>query len=194
VQQGSGWSEANASVDRDNKLIWRRPSSRLEAEVIRDSILSVTGMLDPTMFGPGTLDEASRRRSIYFTVKRSKLIPMMTVFDAPDGLSGLADRAETTIAPQALMLLNNPHIRQHSRNFAKRIAGSATDLPEATVRVAYLTALGRPPTADELSDSTAFVAQQAASYATAGKPDARELALTDFCQALLCLNEFVYVE
>jgi cytochrome c553 len=194
VQQSSGWSEANAAVDRDNKLIWRLPSSRLEAEVIRDSILSVTGTLDATMFGPGTLDEASRRRSIYFTVKRSKLIPMMTVFDAPDALSGLPERAETTIAPQALMLLNNPQIRQHSGNFAKRIAGTASDSLDVTIRSAYLTALGRPPSADEAADSVAFVTQQIASYSTAGKPDARELALTDFCQALLCLNEFVYVE
>ena len=193
-QESSGWSEASANVDRDNKLIWRRPTSRLESEVIRDSILSVTGALDATMFGPGTLDESSRRRSIYFTVKRSKLIPMMQVFDAPDALQGLAERAETTIAPQALMLLNNPHIRQHARNFAKRLADMPSAAPDVTIRAAYLTALGRPPSADEAADSVTFLTQQTTSYSTAGKPDARDLALADFCQALLCLNEFVYVE
>ena len=70
--------------------------------MIRDALLAVSGTLDPTMFGPGTLDSASRRRSIYFTVKRSKLMPMMMIFDAPDALrGGVGQRPTTTIAPQA---------------------------------------------------------------------------------------------
>ena len=65
---------------------------RLTAEVIRDSILFVGGKLDTTMYGPGTLSEESPRRSIYFTMKRSKLIPALVVFDAPDGTVGVGDR------------------------------------------------------------------------------------------------------
>ena len=62
---------------------------RLEAEAIRDAMLAVSGRLDPTMYGPGTLDERQQRRSVYFTVKRSQLIPMMMLFDAPDALQGI---------------------------------------------------------------------------------------------------------
>src|SRR5262249_20245945 len=80
--QESRTDDSRLRLDRENKLFWHHPGQRLEAEVIRDSLLYVSGMLDETMLGPGTLDENSRRRSIYFTVKRSKLMPMMTVFDA----------------------------------------------------------------------------------------------------------------
>jgi len=192
--QSSRFDEAKAASDRENELLWRRPPHRLEAEVIRDNLLAVSGLLDSTMFGPGTLDEASRRRSIYFTVKRSKLVPMMQVFDAPDALSSLGERSSTTVAPQALLLMNNPNTRLYARAFAKRIGGDpAIDLAKS-LRAGYVMAVARQPTDEELTDGAAFVAAQASSYQAAGKPDARELALADFCQVLLCLNEFVYVE
>ena len=192
--QSSRFDEAKSAIDRENDLLWRRPPHRLEAEVIRDNLLAASGLLDPTMFGPGTLDEASRRRSIYFTVKRSKLVPMMQVFDAPDALSSLGERSATTVAPQALLLLNNPNTRMFARAFAKRIAPDpAADLAKS-LRAGYVIAVARQPTDEELADGAAFVAVQTASYQAAGKPDARELALADFCQVLLCLNEFVYVE
>src|SRR6185503_599914 len=81
-QAASTYDLAKAAADPDNQLFWRRPARRLESESIRDTMLSVAGMLDTTMYGPGTLNPASKRRSVYFTVKRSSLIPMMTVFDA----------------------------------------------------------------------------------------------------------------
>src|SRR5262249_51084247 len=105
--ESSARDERKEAKDRDNHLFWRRPGLRLEAEAVRDSLLAIGGMLDTTMYGPGTLDEASRRRSIYFTVKRSKLIPMLQVFDAPEALVSLGERPATTIAPQALLLMNN---------------------------------------------------------------------------------------
>ena len=100
-----------AARPRQHPLLAASAPRRLEAEAIRDAMLAVSGTLDPTMFGPGTLDEAMRRRSIYFTVKRSQLIPMMILFDAPDGLAGSASRPSTTVAPQSLLLMNNPHVR-----------------------------------------------------------------------------------
>jgi hypothetical protein len=191
-QQSSALDEAKARIDRDNKLVWRYPARRLEAEVIRDSMLSVAGVLETKMYGPGTLDESSKRRSIYFTVKRSKLVPMMTIFDGPDALGGLAERPTTTIAPQALALMNSPHVRGYARAFAKRITADAKTTMEESLRTAYLIALARPPQAEELADSLTFVRQQMQSYAATG--DSRERALADFCQVLMCLNEFVYVE
>ncbi|HKI30729.1 MAG TPA: PSD1 and planctomycete cytochrome C domain-containing protein [Gemmataceae bacterium] len=186
--------EAKAAVDREDRLFWRRPARRLEGEVIRDSLLAVGGVLDERMYGPGTLDEGSRRRSVYFTVKRSKLIPMLVVFDAPEALSGIGERPTTTIAPQALYLMNNPHVRGYARGFARRVAPDTKTPIEEAVRMGYRMALGRGPTTAELADSTAFVKSQAADYEAAKQADARDLALTDFCQTLMCLNEFVYVD
>jgi hypothetical protein len=186
--QSSANDEAKAKVDRDNKLVWRFPPRRLEAEIIRDAALTVGGQLDAKQFGPGTLDDNNRRRSIYFTVKRSKLMPMMIIFDAPEALSGMAERPTTTIAPQALHLLNNPRMRDCAKTFAQRLGTGK--LPDA-IHVAYRIALARTPTADELADGIAFVNEQIESYQTA---DRRERALTDFCQVLMCLNEFVYVD
>lgn len=192
--QSSRFDEAKAQIDRENQFLWRWPPQRLEAEVIRDSLLAASGHLDPTMYGPGTLDESSRRRSIYFTVKRSKLIPMMQAFDAPDALSSIGERSTTTVAPQALLLLNNPNARAYAKAFASRIAPESKADPAKAVRAGYVVAIARQPTDDELADGISFVAAQTSSYAAAGKPDAPQLALADFCQVLLCLNEFVYVE
>ena len=192
--QSSHQDAAKVAKDRDNRLCWRRPSLRLEAEVIRDALLAVGGLLDTKMYGPGTLDEGSRRRSIYFTVKRSKLIPMLQVFDAPDGLGSLGERPATTIAPQALLLMNNAHVRSCARGFARRIAPAEGTPLEDAVAVGYEIALTRKPTKEELADSVGFVNAQLAGYRAAGHREARELALADFCQVLLCLNEFVYVD
>jgi hypothetical protein len=189
--QSSRNDPAKAAKDPDNKLFWRRPSLRLEAEAIRDSLLHVGGALDLTMYGPGTLDEGSKRRSVYFTMKRSKLIPMMQVFDAPEALVSVGERPRTTIAPQALLLMNNPHVRSYARGFARRIA-SAPSLEEA-VKLGYRIAITRDPTAEELNESVAFINSQTAVH-KANPKDARELALADFCQVLMCLNEFVYVD
>ncbi len=155
-QESTLVDEAKVKLDRDNKLYWRQPARRLEAEIIRDAILSVSGELDPKMFGPGTLDEKSKRRSIYFTVKRSKLMPMMVIFDAPEALSGMAERPTTTIAPQALHMLNNPQVRQAAKGFARRIAPNPTTSLEDAVRTGYQIAVARQPDRDELADGVAF--------------------------------------
>ena len=192
-RQSSKYDEARSAIDGENELVWRRSPQRLEAEVLRDSLLAVSGLLDRTMYGPGTLDESSRRRSIYFTVKRSKLVPMMQTFDAPDALSCIGQRPTTTVAPQALLLMNNANVRDCARALARRAASGAADA-EAAIRSGYRVALARPPSAEELSDALVFVKSQTASYESNGKPGASDLALADFCQVLLCLNEFVYVE
>ena len=189
--QSAQSDSARRAADPANTLVWRHPRQRIEGEVIRDSILAVTGALDPKMFGPGTLDAAMKRRSIYFQIKRSQLPPMMITFDAPDTLGSMGLRSSTTVAPQALLLMNNAQVRTSVRAWAKTLASQpATD----AVKRAYLTALGRPPSDDETATAAEFLRTQTESYKTAGKADAPELALTDFCQSLVSLNEFVYVE
>jgi hypothetical protein len=191
--ESSSFSPEKWKIDSDNRLCWRRIPHRLEAEIIRDNLLAVSGELDPSMFGPGTLDPASRRRSIYLTVKRSKLVPMMQVFDAPEALGGVGDRPTSTVAPQALLLMNNPEVRGYALSLAKRCA-SGPDVPwENAIHTAYSRLLGRGPTTQETADSTAFLDEQTKSYRP-GHVDARMLAMTDFCQALMCTNEFVYVD
>ena len=81
-------------------------------------MLSVSGQLDPTQFGPGTLDEPMRRRSIYFMVNRSRLVPMMQIFDQPEPLVSQGRRPSTTIAPQALLFMNNLQVVKWARALA----------------------------------------------------------------------------
>jgi hypothetical protein len=193
--QSCDYDAANAAADPDNRLLWRFNVRRLEAEAIRDSMLAVAGTLDERMYGPGSLDESMNRRSIYFTTKRSQMIPILQLFDAPDSLTGLGQRSSTTVAPQALAMMNNPRVLAYSRSFAKRLLPLAQDratLPEA-IWQGYEIALSRAPSADELNDAVAFVNEQAASYKASGKADALELGLVDFCQAVLSLNEFVFI-
>jgi cytochrome c553 len=186
--QSSDFNEKAFAADSENTLLWRHPKMRLEAEAIRDSMLIVSGMLDESMYGPGTLDESMKRRSIYFFVKRSKLMPLMVLFDAPEPLSSMGNRVSTTIAPQALALMNNPQVRQWAGGFANRLKGKTA---EDAVKSGYEIALGRPPSAEEIKESVKFLEEQRQTY---GGPNASDLALEDFCQSLLCLNEFVYVE
>jgi hypothetical protein len=127
-------------------------------------------------------------------VKRSKLVPMMQLFDQPEPLVSVGDRPSTTIAPQALAFLNSPHVRTYAHNFAKQLLPEYDRSPAAAVKHAYLTAIGRAPDDEELSSTLAFLAGQEKSYSVAKKPNAGELSLADFCQVLFGLNEFVYVE
>ena len=88
-------------------------------------------------------------------------------------------------------LLNNPQVRAYARSFARRIAADAQTPLDLAIRQGYRIALARDPSPTELADSSAFVNQQLTTYAGS---DRRESALADFCQVLMCLNEFVYVD
>ena len=175
-----------------NYFLSRSPR-RLEGEALRDAMLAVSGQLDATMFGPGTKDERSKRRSIYFTMKRSQLIGSMVVFDQPEPLVSQGARPTTTVAPQALLLMNGPQVREWAEAFARRLEPDTpgTESPAQVAR-AYLLALSRTPTAKEQASAAAFLASQTASYEAEKKPNARSLALADFCQVLFGLNEFAY--
>jgi hypothetical protein len=192
--QRSQQDEDRAKLDPDNKLLWHYNRQRLEAEAIRDSMLAVSGQLDERMFGPGTLDQAMRRRSIYFFIKRSQFIPILQLFDAPDPSVSVGSRVATTIAPQALLFMNNSNVRQYARALADRLQSAPKKSVAAAVEEGYQLALGRRPDDKELERSTTFLARQSALYRDDGKSDPDELALADFCQALFSLNEFIYVE
>lgn len=190
-QQSGEQSAANVALDPDNTSYWNFPPRRLEAEAIRDSMLYVAGVLDPRMYGPGSLDPAMKRRSVYFFIKRSQLIPTMMLFDWPEHLVSIGQRPVTTIAPQALMFLNSPLGREWAASFAKRIPRS-TDA--AFVESAWRLAFNRYPNSQETMFATSFLNRQREKYSANGRSDGVELSFVDLCQAVLSMNEFVYVD
>ncbi|MEQ1826941.1 MAG: PSD1 and planctomycete cytochrome C domain-containing protein [Pirellula sp.] len=193
-QQSSSHDFAKYVQDPKNQWLWRFAPRRLESEAIRDSVLSVCGQLDTTMYGPGSMDESMKRRSIYFFIKRSKLIPLMQVFDAPEPLVSVGSRPSTTVAPQALLLMNNTHVRSWVRDFAKNIWDSAPDSMDRQINQAFQRSLCRKPSSIELERSKEFVLLQQDSYQRDNVSNAAELALADLCQTLIGLNEFIYID
>ena len=191
-QQSSEYRKADAVQDPDNRYLWRFSPRRLEGEAIRDSLLHVTGQLDSRMFGAGTLDESMRRRSIYFTIKRSKLIPMLQIFDVPEPLVSQGQRPTTTVAPQALLLLNNAHIRKYCEGGSKQLLKDSQDLTDLVTQL-YQRTLSRQPTLSETEKSLAFLTQQSQSYTDSGSATPEEDACADLFQLVICLNEFCYI-
>jgi hypothetical protein len=200
-QMASDDVAASAAIDPANKLLWRMPRRRLEGELIRDSIMAAAGTLDRKIGGPPVHpyidpalwqsstgrtwpgkpdnDPETWRRSVYVSHKRTIPLPMLEVFDKPDAAGSCARRNRSTIAPQALMLMNNAAVGLHARYFAQRLEREA-ESAEARIDRAYLLALARLPSREERAASAAFV--KSSPY-----------GLADFCQALFNLNEFVYI-
>ncbi len=197
-QQSSSAAPEKVMIDPENQWFWRFTPRRLEAENIRDSILAVSGQLDSKLFGPGTLDLSQRRRSIYFKVKRSQLVPMMQIFDQPEPLASQGGRPSTTIAPQALFFMNNNQVVDWARSLATKVN---TADEETAIREIYLRTLGREPDSAEMSETRAFLAAQSATYShqpstpnhQLSTDNSRQLALADLCQVIFSLNEFVYL-
>ena len=201
-QMASDDIAANRAVDPDNRLLWRMPRRRLEGEAIRDSLFAVAGNLDLTVGGPAVhpyidpalyqasskrtwvgksdSDPSTWRRSVYVFSKRSIPLPMLDVFDKPDSITSCARRNRSTIAPQALILMNNALVLQEAGIFAKRLEREAGAEPERQVHLAFHLALSRPPSKQEMVESLEFLR-------TPGN------ALVDFCQVMMNLNEFVYI-
>lgn len=179
----------SVKLDPENHFWSQRPARRLEAEAIRDALLQLGGRLDPAMHGPSETDVASGRRSVYLRVKRSELVPFLTMFDAPEPTQSTGDRGNTTVPTQALAVMNSPFVRDMATRFSARLKG---DTPEQMITGAYEQALGRQPGADELRRMKGFFEQQ--KQLIGNKSDADALALREFCLALLCLNEFIYVD
>jgi hypothetical protein len=189
---GNDVNPAAQKADPQNHLWWRRAPRRLEAEAIRDSLLAVSGTMDWTMFGPGTLEETTPRRSIYLTVKRSRPIPMLQLFDAPEAIQSIALRPSTTVATQALALMNSPFVRQRAEKLAAKVRPKSVETLPAAIDEAYRHTLSRRPTAKESEQMILFVRGQMDSYGP--MPRSLDLALTDVCQVLMGATEFVFVD
>jgi hypothetical protein len=175
-------------IDPENRLLWRRETRRLEAEAIRDALLHVGGTLDSKIGGTGSLDDKTPRRSIYLTVKRSRLIPFLQMFDAPEPIQSIGDRSTTTVPSQALAMMNSPFVRGQAEKLAARLKSPSPESAEATAAKAYRVVLSREPTPMELQRAKAFL------EAASSTPQSRDAALAELCHVLVCLNEFIYVD
>jgi Protein of unknown function (DUF1553) len=153
-------------------------------------MLATAGRLDLRMYGPGSLNVEMPWRSVYFFIKRSRLIPMMMLFDWPEHLVSIGQRSVTTTAPQALAMMNSGLARHCAEGLAARVAGGDA---VAEVSRAYRIAFGRPPSESEARLGESFLASQRAAYAREGRGDANRAALVDFCQAMIGMNEFIYI-
>ncbi|MGE0133082.1 MAG: DUF1553 domain-containing protein [Blastocatellales bacterium] len=214
-RQSSQFNEQSAAKDHENRLLWRMNPRRLEAEPLRDSILAVSGKLNPEMFGPGIYpridpdvintgsrprwpldakdDHSTWRRSVYIFVKRSVILPLIEVFDCPATVVSGPVRASSTVSPQALALMNNEFVLQQAGYFAERVVREAGDDKRAQVAQAVKIALNRAPSAKEIEWSLSFLKSQAEGYARRKSEEPDRAALRDFCHAVINLNEFIYV-
>jgi hypothetical protein len=130
--------------------------------------------------------------------KRVVQQPLMQAFDGPDAQASCGRRENTTVAPQAMALLNDSFVRARALDFAQRVEKEAGAETEAQVRHAWRLALGREPSMDELKSGVAYINDQAGQRSARSpdkpKTETRQLALDDFCQTIFALNEFIYVD
>ena len=219
--QGTTFDTSKAGVDPDNRLLWHRRPMRLEAEILRDSILVVSSALNPEMFGPAVKAPiapeaiqarnvkdpypknlkdtvATHRRSLYLFHKRVVQNPILQALDGPDAQASCGRRDITTVAPQALALLNDSFVRARAVDFATRVCNEVGAKSENRIRRAWHLALGREPTVMELDLGTDFLETQIRRRSNRD-PDqpattSHNLALSDLCQTIFALNEFIYVD
>jgi hypothetical protein len=210
---------AAAKADPGNRLLWRMPRRRLEAEAIRDAMLAVSGRLDRTLGGDRPSDylwaraevlggtkirpnqmkaddpyyTTSTRRSLYLPVVRNMLPDVLALFDAADPNGVSAVRNETTVPAQTLFLLNNPFVRAQALHFARALGAEKKDADR--VRAAYRRSLGRLPSEEEVEEALEFLADYTAEARRRKRGgDVRLAGWQSFCQVLLCSNEFLYVD
>ena len=185
--------------DPDDIYLWRFRVQRLDAEIVRDSMLAVSGALNRKMFGPAVFPPIAAeilasmkygiwerqddgpdvwRRSVYVYRKRGLPFPMFEVFDLPDQNTSCGRRNVSTVPTQALTLLNNEFVLKQAKLFADRIGEEAAGSQERQIDLAYQVALSRAPSGQERALAREFL---------------RKNQLVDFTHVLLNLNEFLYV-
>jgi hypothetical protein len=211
-QMSGAYDARAAGVDPANRLLWRYPPRRLEAEAVRDSLLFVAGSLDPKMGGSLLhvknreffFDHTSKdqttyqyyQRSLYLPVVRNHVYDALELFDFPDPAVLSGDRSTTTVAPQALLLMNGEVAWEAAERLANRLLAADEADDRGRLNALYETALGRPAGDDEADRALSFVAHYEATYAqdAAGASDAKLRAWQSLCQAVLASNEFLYVQ
>jgi len=209
-RQSTASDEKRASLDPENRTWWRRTPTRISSENLRDALLAVSGRLNPQLYGTSVIlpipseaiitlsgtpyptdikdNEWVHRRSVYAYNKRTVPIPLIQLFDGADLSASCGQRIATTVPTQALLLMNNDAVLARSADLAARIAREAPETLETKLARAFALALSRPPTAAEVATLGQFY--EAQLKLRAGH---RARTLTDLCQVIFNLNEFIYV-
>ena len=213
-RQASTVTRTHEELDAENILLSRMPMRRMEAEVLRDTLFLVSGRLDETRHGPpdpvleredGLATSLGRengwRRSIYITQytshKRGENNPtILDSFDFAQMTPNCLERVESTVAPQALHLMNDTTIRNLAGSFAERVQREASPDPLEQVQRAYWIALGRPPTSEEkeVSLKALLSLKRVAGQSSPNGEDAAKQALAKFCHTLLNSAAFIYID
>jgi len=212
-QQGTRFDGRAAEHDPDNRLWWRFNRRRLEAEALRDSVLAVAGTLDSHM-GGSLLPTANRayvtstanvnpvvydppRRSLYLPVVRSALYEFFTAFDFADPRVQSGRRETTTVAPQALFLMNSDVVLKQTAVLAAELLSQPARSDAERLEELYRRTLGRPPRTLEVERATRFLSsyeQQATRESAPCHTPPRTRAWQSLCRAVLATNEFIYLE
>jgi len=182
-QQSSLANPATLKADPENLLVGRMPRQRLDAEELRDALLAVSDGLDASLGGPAVKELTSPRRSLYLLMVRSDRSNYRMLFDAPDPTTISEKRIDSTVAPQALFLMNHPFALERTKALAELSAKHAAT-PRARIEWLYQTLYARPPSEREVD---------LAETALAAASD-QKVAWESYCQVLLCANEFAYID
>ena len=221
-QMASTPNPSASATDPDNRLLWQMPRRRLVAESIRDAMLAVSGELDPSRGGPSlglelegniagaggdvnpatwgnkTPDYVKNRRSIYLPMKRERPVgelEILSTFDFPHPSEITGARPETTVATQALFLMNAPFVKHQASKLAERLASEEADDEPARATRLYLLTVNRPPEPDEIDTALAFIDQCAQDLSPKpGDTKARSGAWAQLCHAMLASNNFLFRE
>jgi len=193
-------SETHAEKDPENRLFAHQNRRRLEAEAVRDALLSAGGTLDFAMGGevPGAgktysyydgKDSAfqSPRRTLYLPVPRHKAYELLAIFDYADTAVHLEKRPVTTVPQQALFMLNDPLVRAQAKALAQRVL-QAEQKDRERITLAWKTLFARTPVSSEMKTVQEYLAR----FASQGRPT--EAAWTNVLHGLLASNEFVFVD
>ncbi len=205
-RQSSQLNDAAFAIDPDNRLLWRQPVRRLDAESIRDGMLFVSGSLERRFGGtyiPTQRSSAAEvvvndsqagahRRSVYLQQRRTQTLSLLNLFDAPAVTFNCVQRPTTTMPLQSLSQLNSEFSLARAADFVRRLEREAPPDPRHRARMAFELATGHAPSNVELRASLSFLEEQARAYEPAENASPR--AWTDLCQMLLSSNGFLYVE
>ena len=221
-QQASLRNKKQDAIDPDNRLLGRMNVRRKEAETIRDAILALSGQVNLQLGGkpvPVMEDEVGQfilgkenldgerkpgktvdlkggqyRRSLYVQVRRTRQLSFLEVFDAPTMEPNCTKRPVSTVAPQALIFMNNAFVLDQSRAMASRLQVLSKDDLDAQLTTGWEHAFGHAATPEQLSQSREFVHRQTTLFKERKDKNPELTALANYCQALMSANKFVYVE
>ena len=206
-QQSSGINDQHLAQDPENIWLARMPMRRLDAEMIRDSLLAIADVLSLQPFGPadGVTPRADGlvvskdtqggwRRSIYVLHRRTAMPTLLVNFDRPRMSPNCVERTDSTVAPQALHLMNDKQVHLWTELFAGRVQASAGNDTARRITYAYLCATGRDPTDTEMKVAVLFMEKLTEQWQNEQAADAADKALVNLCHALINSAAFLYVD